>query len=31
MPRGVLVEEKWPIAQEYFAGVTWDGRASGPC
>ena len=25
-PRGVLVEAKPPVAQEYFAGVTWDGR-----
>ena len=27
MPRGVLVEEKAAVAQEYYAGVTWDGRA----
>lgn len=27
MPVGVLVEEKRAIAQEYFAAVTWDGRA----
>ncbi len=28
--RSVLVEEKSPIAQEYFAGVTWDGRRKLP-
>ena len=28
--RGVLVEAKSPIAQEYFVGVTWDGRAKRP-
>ena len=27
---GVLVEEKSPIAQEYYAGVTWDGRRKLP-
>jgi succinyl-CoA synthetase beta subunit/citryl-CoA synthetase large subunit len=26
----VLVEEKTPIAQEYYAGVTWDGRRKLP-
>ncbi|HEY8119959.1 MAG TPA: ATP-grasp domain-containing protein [Myxococcota bacterium] len=28
--RCVLVEEKSPVAQEYFASVTWDGRAKRP-
>jgi succinyl-CoA synthetase beta subunit/citryl-CoA synthetase large subunit len=28
--RSVLVERKQPIAQEYYAGVTWDGRAKLP-
>ena len=28
--RSVLVEEKSPIAQEYFVSVTWDGRAKRP-
>jgi succinyl-CoA synthetase beta subunit/citryl-CoA synthetase large subunit len=28
--RSVLVEEKSPIAQEYFVSVTWDGRAKKP-
>ncbi len=28
--RSVLVERKHPIAQEYYAGVTWDGRAKLP-
>ncbi len=27
MPVGVLVEEKRNVAQEYYAAVTWDGRA----
>lgn len=27
MPVGVLVEEKRVVAQEYYAAVTWDGRA----
>jgi succinyl-CoA synthetase beta subunit/citryl-CoA synthetase large subunit len=27
---GVLVEEKSPIAQEYYVGVTWDGRRKLP-
>jgi succinyl-CoA synthetase beta subunit len=29
-PRSVLVEEKSPVAQEYFVSVTWDGRAKRP-
>src|SRR5262245_28562424 len=29
-PRGVLVEERVPVAQEYFAAVTWDGRRKLP-
>src|SRR5205823_8311968 len=29
-PRGVLVEERAPITQEYFAAVTWDGRRKLP-
>jgi succinyl-CoA synthetase beta subunit/citryl-CoA synthetase large subunit len=28
--RSVLIEEKSPIAQEYFASVTWDGRHKLP-
>ena len=28
--RSVLVEEKSPIAQEYFVSVTWDGRRKRP-
>jgi succinyl-CoA synthetase beta subunit/citryl-CoA synthetase large subunit len=28
--RSVLVEEKSPIAQEYYIGVTWDGRRKLP-
>ncbi len=28
--RAVLVEEKSPVAQEYYVGVTWDGRAKRP-
>ena len=28
--RSILVEEKSPIAQEYFVSVTWDGRAKRP-
>lgn len=28
--RAVLVETKSPIAQEYYVGVTWDGRAKKP-
>ena len=26
----MLVEEKTPVAQEYFAAITWDGRAQAP-
>ena len=29
-PRGVLVEQKAPIAKEYFVAVTWDGRKKCP-
>jgi succinyl-CoA synthetase beta subunit len=29
-PRSVLVEEKRPVAQEYFLAVTWDGRRKLP-
>src|SRR6185503_6025016 len=29
-PRGVLVEQRAPVAQEYFAAVTWDGRKKLP-
>ncbi|MBI3770558.1 MAG: acetate--CoA ligase family protein [Deltaproteobacteria bacterium] len=29
-PRGVLVEERAPIKQEYFAAITWDGRRKLP-
>ncbi len=28
--RSILVEEKSPIAQEYYAGITWDGRRKLP-
>jgi len=28
--RSILVEEKSPIAQEYYIGVTWDGRRKLP-
>jgi succinyl-CoA synthetase beta subunit len=28
--RGVLVEQRGPVAQEYFAAVTWDGRRKLP-
>ena len=28
--RSVLVEEKSPVAQEYFVSVTWDGRRKRP-
>ncbi|MCW5892856.1 MAG: acetate--CoA ligase family protein [bacterium] len=28
--RGVLVEERVPVVQEYFAAVTWDGRRKLP-
>jgi succinyl-CoA synthetase beta subunit/citryl-CoA synthetase large subunit len=30
LPAAVLVEEKSPVAQEYYAGVTWDGRRKLP-
>jgi succinyl-CoA synthetase beta subunit/citryl-CoA synthetase large subunit len=30
MPRGVLVESRQAIAQEYYAAVTWDGIAKQP-
>jgi succinyl-CoA synthetase beta subunit len=30
MPRGVLVNPKAEIAQEYYAGVIWDGTAKRP-
>ena len=30
LPVGVLVEEKQQIEQEYYAAVTWDGRAKKP-
>ena len=29
-PRGVLVEARAPVAQEYYIGVTWDGVARLP-
>jgi succinyl-CoA synthetase beta subunit/citryl-CoA synthetase large subunit len=29
-PRGVLVEQQVPVAKEYFAAVTWDGRLKLP-
>ncbi len=29
-PRGVLVEQRARVAQEYFAAVTWDGRRKLP-
>jgi succinyl-CoA synthetase beta subunit/citryl-CoA synthetase large subunit len=29
-PRGVLVEARAPVAQEYYVGVTWDGVARLP-
>jgi succinyl-CoA synthetase beta subunit len=29
-PRGVLVEGRQPVAQEYYLGVTWDGIAKQP-
>ena len=28
--RGVLVEERAPVAKEYFAAITWDGRRKLP-
>src|SRR6188472_3951874 len=30
MPRGVLVDPKAEVAQEYYAGVIWDGTAKRP-
>src|SRR5215204_892904 len=30
MPRGVLVDPKAEVAQEYYAGVVWDGTAKRP-
>jgi succinyl-CoA synthetase beta subunit/citryl-CoA synthetase large subunit len=30
VPRGVLVEQRAPVAREYYAGVTWDGRRKRP-
>jgi succinyl-CoA synthetase beta subunit/citryl-CoA synthetase large subunit len=30
LPAAVLLEEKSPVAQEYYAGVTWDGRRKLP-
>ena len=30
MPRGVLVDPKADVAQEYYAGVVWDGTAKRP-
>ncbi len=29
-PRGVLVEGRQPVAQEYYLGITWDGIAKKP-
>jgi succinyl-CoA synthetase beta subunit/citryl-CoA synthetase large subunit len=29
-PRGVLVEQRVPVAKEFFAAVTWDGRRKLP-
>ena len=29
-PRGVLVEGRQPVAQEYYVGITWDGIAKKP-
>ena len=29
-PRGVLVESRQPVAQEYYLGITWDGIAKRP-
>jgi succinyl-CoA synthetase beta subunit/citryl-CoA synthetase large subunit len=28
MPRGVLVDPKAEVEQEFYAGVVWDGTAS---
>ena len=30
MPRGVLVDSRVDVAQEYYAGVTWDGTRKRP-
>src|SRR5580693_10649094 len=30
MPRGVLVDPKAEVAQEYYAGAVWDGTAKKP-
>src|ERR671925_2019012 len=30
MPRGVLVDSRFEVAQEYYAGVTWDGTRRRP-
>src|ERR1700753_4448002 len=30
MPRGVLVDPKAEVEQEYYAGVVWDGTAKKP-
>src|SRR5918993_1517755 len=30
MPRGVLVDPKAQVKQEYYAGVVWDGTAKKP-
>ena len=30
MPRGVLVDPKADVAQEYYAGVVWDGTRKQP-
>ena len=30
MPRGVLVDPKAEVAQEYYAGVVWDGTRKRP-
>jgi succinyl-CoA synthetase beta subunit/citryl-CoA synthetase large subunit len=30
MPRGVLVDSRVPVKQEYYAGVTWDGTRKRP-
>ena len=30
MPRGVLVDSRVAVKQEYYAGVTWDGTRKQP-
>ena len=30
MPRGVLVDSRVAVKQEYYAGVTWDGTRKRP-